>query len=301
MTTQIKLSWEACHHRARKIAKRIRKDSGHSNPIYVYPIPNGGIPAAQLIECQGPAIVITEDEARSEVIVDDIIDSGETREKQQHFQYFQKKFYALVDKQGEDRDWFGYWVSFPWERMKKEGGPQDNVKRILQYIGEDPNRDGLQGTPDRVVRSYEELFCGYRTDPDEILKTFDLDDSDEMIVLRDIEFYSTCEHHLMPFFGKAHIAYIPSGPVIGVSKLARLLEIFSRRVQIQERLTKQITDWLDKKLEPLGSACHIEARHLCMTARGVNKQGSIMSTSSLTGVFREKPEARQEFFSLIGK
>ena len=151
-----------------------------------------------------------------------------------------------------------------------------------------------------MIRSYAELFGGYGQKPEEVVKVFEDDVCDEMVVVRGVEFHSTCEHHFLPFFGKAHMAYIPDGRVMGVSKLVRLLEIFSRRLQIQERLCEQVTEALDEYLKPKGSACVLEAQHLCMTGRGVRKQGSVMVTSSLTGVFRESGNAaRQEFLSVV--
>lgn len=175
------------------------------------------------------------------------------------------------------------------------------LETLIRYLGDDPDRGGLKETPDRVLRSYAELFSGYKQDPKDVIKVFE-DGSqgyDEMVVLKGAEVVSTCEHHLLPFYGRAHVAYIPQGRVIGISKLARLVEVFARRLQVQERLTVQVTQALDEHLKPLGSACVIEARHLCMVCRGVQKQHSEMITSSLTGVFRDKPEVRAEFFNLI--
>ena len=185
--------------------------------------------------------------------------------------------------------------------MEKPLFPEELVRQMLLVIGENPDRDGLLDTPDRVVRMWGELFSGYKKDPAEVFKTFESDGYDQMVVLRDIEFYSMCEHHMLPFFGRLHIAYIPSpdGKVIGVSKLARLAEIFTRRLQIQERIGKQIVEALDEHLKPLGSACIIEATHLCMVARGVQKQNSVMVTSAVTGVFRDDLNARQELMTLI--
>jgi len=183
----------------------------------------------------------------------------------------------------------------------KETRAEHAVRHLISYIGDNPEREGLKETPARVVKAYRELFSGYHFYDKDIartLKTFEDCPSNEMILLSDVEFYSTCEHHMAPFFGKAHIAYIPKGKVVGVSKLARLLEIYSRRLQIQERLTSQITDAIMNHLQPMGCACIIQAKHFCMTCRGVNKQNSIMTTSSLRGEF-EKLEVRAEFLSLI--
>lgn len=178
--------------------------------------------------------------------------------------------------------------------------PYEAVRHILRYIGEDPTREGLFDTPSRVVRSWSELFGGYQKDPASVFKVFEDGACDELVLLKEVEWYSCCEHHMLPFFGKAHIAYIPNGKIIGVSKLARLLEIFSRRLQVQERLCTQITKALDEYLTPLGSACVLEATHLCMVMRGVQKQNSVMVTSSLTGVFKDDINARSELLRLIG-
>lgn len=174
-----------------------------------------------------------------------------------------------------------------------------SVSNQLKIIGEDPEREGLKETPKRVVKMWDEIYKGYSQKPEDVLTTFSADGYDQIILLKNIEMYSTCEHHMVPFFGKAHIAYIPNGKVIGISKLARLLDIYARRLQIQERLGDQVTDALMKYLQPLGAACIIEACHLCMRMRGVSKQNAIMVTSSLRGVFLEKPEARQELMQLI--
>lgn len=166
-------------------------------------------------------------------------------------------------------------------------------------IGEDPNREGLVDTPDRIIRSWGELFGGYKESPETVLTTFTEGACDEMVILTNIEFFSTCEHHMLPFFGKAHIAYIPNNRVVGVSKLARLLDIFARRLQIQERIGTQVVDALMKHLEPKGAACVIEAQHLCMMMRGVEKQNSCMVTSALRGSFMHEPDTRAEFLRMI--
>lgn len=174
------------------------------------------------------------------------------------------------------------------------------VRGILEIIGEDPNRDGLQETPNRVVRSWKELFSGYNTNPSDVFKVFDGDGHNEMVLLKDIELYSMCEHHMLPFVGRAHIAYIPAdNKIIGISKLARLLEIFSRRLQVQERLGNQVVDTLMQHLQPHGAACIIEAEHFCMRMRGVGKQNSVMCSSHLRGVFKTDPAARAELMGMV--
>lgn len=173
------------------------------------------------------------------------------------------------------------------------------VRQQLVFIGENPDREGLLNTPSRVVRSWDELFSGYNKDPKALLTTFEAGGCDQIVICRDIEIFSMCEHHLLPFFGTAHIAYIPSQKVIGLSKLARLADIFARRLQIQERLGEQITTFLMENLEPKGAACIISATHMCMRMRGANKQHSTMVTSSMKGAFLTNAAAREELLSLI--
>jgi len=173
------------------------------------------------------------------------------------------------------------------------------VREILISIGEDPDREGLVRTPNRVARAYAELMAGLREDPCMHLKTVFNERYDEVVLLRDIEFHSLCEHHLLPFMGKAHVAYLPDGKVVGLSKLARLVEGFARRPQVQERLTTQIADALMEALNPIGAACVIEATHTCMTIRGAKKPGSIMVTSALRGIFKDNAPSRNEILSLM--
>jgi len=177
------------------------------------------------------------------------------------------------------------------------------LQDMIEHIGDDPNREGLAETPHRIIKSWKELYSGYNKDPKDVFKTFDSNGYDQIVLLKNCEIYSMCEHHMLPFVGKAHIAYIANGKVIGISKLARLMEIYSRRLQIQERIGEQITSDLMEHLNPLGAACIIEAHHYCMRMRGVGKQNSIMTTSSLKGIFLEKSEAgyaaRNELMQLI--
>ena len=173
------------------------------------------------------------------------------------------------------------------------------LREILLAVGEDPDREGLLKTPNRVARSYAELMAGLRDDPRRHLKTVFRERYDEVVLLRDIEFHSLCEHHLLPFTGRAHVAYLPDGKVVGLSKLARLVEGFARRPQVQERLTTQIADALMEELNPIGAACVIEAVHTCMTIRGARKHGSTMVTSALRGIFKENPSSRGEILALM--
>jgi GTP cyclohydrolase I len=176
---------------------------------------------------------------------------------------------------------------------------EELLHEVIVRLGEDPNRDGLVRTPERMQRTLEYLTKGYREDPEKLLTgaLFNVD-YDEMVIVKDIEMFSLCEHHLLPFFGKVHVAYIPKGKVIGLSKLPRLIDVFARRLQVQERLTTQIAETIQRAIEPLGVGVVIEARHLCMMMRGVEKQHSAAVTSSMIGAFREK-ETRDEFLALI--
>jgi GTP cyclohydrolase I len=177
------------------------------------------------------------------------------------------------------------------------------VRTLIRWAGDDPDREGLLETPDRVVRSYDEFFSGYQEDPKEILaKTFsEVDGYDEMIVMNDIRFESHCEHHMVPIIGKAHIGYLPDKRVVGISKLARLVDVYARRLQIQEKMTVQIADTLQEVLQPKGVAVVVEAAHQCMTTRGVHKPGAALVTSRMLGAFRKDVSTRREFLAIIAR
>jgi len=177
----------------------------------------------------------------------------------------------------------------------------DAVTAILSAVGEDPTREGLLNTPNRVARSYDELLIGYKVDPAALLNNalFDVSYS-EMVVVTDIDFYSLCEHHMLPFFGKAHVAYIPDKKVIGLSKIPRIVEVFARRLQIQERMTRQVAELIDELVQPLGVAVVIDGLHMCMAMRGAKKSNARMRTSALLGTFGENPKTRSEFMEHIG-
>lgn len=179
---------------------------------------------------------------------------------------------------------------------------EDAVRVLLRWAGDDPTREGLIDTPARVVRAYEEFFAGYNHDPREILsRTFsEVDGYDEMIVLKDIRFESYCEHHMVPIIGRAHVAYLPEHRVVGISKLARLVDAFAKRLQIQEKMTAQIADTLNEVLQPKGVGVILEAAHQCMSTRGVHKAGVTMVTSRMLGTFRSDPSTRREFLSIVG-
>jgi GTP cyclohydrolase IA len=182
------------------------------------------------------------------------------------------------------------------------GSLEAAVRTLLADIGEDPAREGLVRTPERVRRMYDELTAGYHVDPDALINDacFTVD-YDEMVVVRDIEFFSLCEHHLLPFIGKAHVGYLPRGRVIGLSKIPRIVDMYAHRLQVQERLTVEVADFLMARLQPKGVACVVEATHLCTMMRGVKKQQATMVTSSMTGTFRRDARTRTEFLGLIGR
>jgi len=177
----------------------------------------------------------------------------------------------------------------------------DAVTAILRAVGEDPEREGLLSTPNRVARSYDELLIGYKVDPVALLNNALFEASySEMVVVTDIDFYSLCEHHMLPFFGKAHVAYIPNRKVIGLSKIPRIVEVFARRLQIQERMTRQIAELIDELVQPLGVAVVVDGVHMCMAMRGVKKANARMRTSALLGTFADNPKTRAEFMEHIG-
>ena len=180
-------------------------------------------------------------------------------------------------------------------------GIEANIRQILEHMGEDPEREGLVKTPHRVARAFEYLTKGYQQDPQEILNQakFTEEDYQEMVVVRDIDFYSMCEHHILPFFGRANVAYIPRHHIVGLSKIPRLVEVFSRRLQVQERLTTQIANTIMEVLDPMGVGVIIRAEHLCMRMRGVEKQNSTVTTSAMLGAFRNQQETREEFITLV--
>lgn len=259
----------------------------------VYGVPKGGMIAAGFLKTAR----VTHDPSKANIILDDVVDSGATKRLYES-KYPDAAFISLIEKKDTE------WLIFPWEADHPTVGAEDsiqqNVVRMLQFIGEDPNREGLKDTPNRIARAWKnELFAGYQQKPEDLLTVFDNDGYNQIVLLKDIEVFSMCEHHLLPFSGVAHVAYIPDKKVIGISKLARLVDMYARRAQIQERLGEQIVGALMEHLQPIGAACVIEAVHMCMRMRGCSKQHPTMVTSSLRGVFFEKPQARQELMMLL--
>lgn len=192
-------------------------------------------------------------------------------------------------------------MSYITEESAKMKASESIIRDLLTFIGEDPNREGLRETPARVLKAWRAWTQGYDMDPAKVLKTFEdgAEGCDEMVAVKSIELYSHCEHHMAPFFGVAHVAYIPDKKIVGLSKLARVVDIFAQRLQVQERLTNQIADAIHQNLNPLGVGVVVEAKHFCMCSRGVGKQGSTTVTSALRGAIKDKPAARAEFLNLI--
>ena len=184
--------------------------------------------------------------------------------------------------------------------QEKKGGANDLIESLLRFVGEDPEREGLIRTPQRVSDAMEFLTSGYQMDIESVLNgALFHEEYDEMVVVKDIDFYSLCEHHMLPFFGKAHIAYIPDGTIVGLSKIPRIVDVFARRLQVQERMTQQIADTITEYLKPEGVAVVTEASHMCMMMRGVQKQNSMTTASAMKGVFKDQNETRSEFLKLI--
>jgi GTP cyclohydrolase I len=245
----------------------------------------------------GMTMVNTPDEAH--VIVDDIYDSGATAEYYQRV-FPNKLFRCLIDKR-EPR-WKDKWIVLPWEvtRQGTDLSADDIVTRLLQFLGEDPHREGLKDTPKRVLKAWKEWGQGYQQDPKSVLKSFTdgAKGVDELVIVHNIPVISKCEHHLADITGIAHVGYIPDGKIVGLSKLPRLVDLFARRLQVQERLTNQVADALVEGLAPKGVGVVIRAAHACMSTRGVKIQNSVTTTSAMRGALLEKGPARQEFLSL---
>jgi GTP cyclohydrolase I len=269
--------------------------------IFLYGVPRGGVPAAYALQHalllrENCGSVVVQDPRMADFIIDDIEDSGATRAKYKE-RYPSTDFLPLFYARG-------VWHVFPWENDENTGTDQsatDIPIRLLQYIGEDVTRGGLKDTPQRFLKAWKEYTCGYGIDPGSLLKTFQDggEKVDEMVLVRDIPVYSHCEHHLAPMFGVAHVAYIPDGQVLGLSKFARLVNVFARRLQVQERMTQQIAHALNEALQPLGVGVVLELRHLCMESRGVSIQGSSTTTSCLLGALKKDVSARAEFMRLV--
>ena len=280
MKKNIFLNWEDIFSRIDYIKKKYKIDKKSK----IFGVPKNGMILAGFFN----AVNVSSPED-ADFILDDIIDSGLTKKKYKKL-FPKKKFIALFEKDPKVA-----WVNFPFEKNIDED-QSDTVVRLLQIIGENPKREGLLDTPRRYLSAFEEFL----NPPVFNMTTFDAESTDEMIVQLDIPFYSFCEHHLLPFFGKGYIAYIPDKKIVGLSKLARTLETFARRLQNQERITNQVADYLQENLEAKGVAVVLKARHLCMEMRGVKTSDTNTITSKLLGYFRTDERTRAEFLNLIG-
>ena len=276
----IELTWEDIISRI----EYIKKKNKITSKTKIFGVPKNGMIVASFFGCRN--VYNPED---ADIIVDDIIDSGKTKKKYRKM-FPKKKFIVLFEK-----DKKGTWINFPYEK-NTESDYQDLVVRLLQVIGEDPNREGLLDTP----RRYLDAFREFLSPPEFNMTTFDVENTDEMIVQLDIPFYSFCEHHVLPFFGKGYIAYVPNKKIVGLSKLARTLETFSRRLQNQERITNQVAQYLQANLKAKGVAVVLKARHMCMEMRGVKTSDTHTITSKLLGSFKSDERTRAEFLNLIG-
>jgi GTP cyclohydrolase I len=268
------ITWEQINKRADRIRKKYPKAK-------FWGIPRGGQVVAGIL---GNAVDNIDD---CDVIVDDLIDSGATKER---YIKYDKPIEVLIDKR---KEFTNEWLVFPWENS--EGDIDANITRVLQYFGEDVEREGLKETPKRYIKFLKEFL----TPPKWNCTTFEGEGYDEMIIQTGIPFHSLCEHHIAPFFGYGTIAYIPNKRIVGLSKLARTLETYSRRLQNQERITTQVAEFLMEKLEPKGVAVQLTAKHLCMEMRGVKKHNTWTTTTKLIGYFKDNDSARNEFLNGI--
>lgn len=272
-------------------------------PVMLYGIPRGGVPASYLVakalEEKNATVSFTHSPEMASYIIDDLVDSGKTKVRHKEL-YPNTPFFALFEKPAYDDRWY----VFPWETTGDETGltsAEDIPTRLLQYIGEDTTREGLKETPKRFLKAMNFWTSGYKKDPAEVFKAFaDGGETYDQIVFQGgMRLYSLCEHHIAPFFGEAYIGYIPDKQILGLSKFNRVIEIFARRLQVQERLTWQIAEAFQTQLKCKAVGVVIECRHLCVESRGVERPGTKTITSAMLGRFREDHSARSEFFHLV--
>lgn len=286
-----RITWFEAEREAATLAERWRG----IDLAGVYGIPAGGVPVA-LIVSHLLDLPMLEAPVKGCLVVDDLVDTGKTfADYPGHRDALYRKPWSPLDI-APDATLVEEWIAFPWE--KQDGAPEDGIIRLLQYIGEDPTREGLHDTPKRVIKAFKEMTGGYRLNAEDILATQFNEAYDQMIVLHSIEFVSLCEHHLQPFRGHAAVGYIPQGKIVGLSKLARLVDMYARRLQVQERMTEQIKQAIVDHLDPLGAAVYIEAHHSCMGNRGIRKHEGRMVTQALHGAMRDDGAARDEFMRL---
>jgi len=269
------------------VLERLEPIDHRSNTVY--PVPRGGMCAAALLKNAS----VTTDISVANVVLDDIYDSGATAKRVMEKAAPNAIFHALFDKR--DPQWAGQWLVMPWESALKEHGPEDAVIRLLEGVGEDPNRDGLKDTPRRVVKAWREMTVGYAQDPTKILSTLFEESTDQLILVKDIPFSSLCEHHVLPFTGRATVGYLPTSKVVGLSKIPRLVHAYARRLQVQERMTNQIAEAMLEILQPKFVGVIVTGHHTCMSLRGVGVSGN-MVTSAMLGELRD--ELKAEFLQL---
>jgi GTP cyclohydrolase I len=296
------MTWPEFNERVGLLARRLLQQNGKFHRLDgIYGLSVGGLFVAQELSKQ-LGLPIVDHPSETSLIVDDRVETGNTLLPYEHY------LTAVLEQNPLARAKASIALEtsvtgarFPWEK-KQDSDAREIVVRMLEHLSEDPTREGLLETPKRVIKSWDHLFSGYKIEPASVLQTqFIEEGSDGPVLCKDIEMYSTCEHHLLPFFGRAAVGYIPrNGRIVGLSKLARVVEVFSRRLQNQERLTRQVAQALQDALDPLAVGVVMEAEHFCMRARGVQKQSSRMVTSYWLGEYRSDAEARREFWRLIG-
>lgn len=298
MAKHIIITHDVVDKAARVVAQHIKEDCQRDfshTPLQLYAVPRGGVPAAYaVLRHLTLPVALVDSATKAEVIIDDLIDTGRTRERCQK-ENQAASFYSLFAKGSNDA-----WMVFPWEG-NEQGSAEDIPLRLLQYIGEDPAREGLRETPRRFLQAWREWTSGYEKNVADVLTVFEdgAENYDEIVLVKNIPLFSHCEHHAAPFWGHAHIAYIPAAKILGLSKFARVVDIFARRLQVQERLTSQIAHALNNALRPQAMGVVLECRHMCLESRGVRAPGTITTTSCLLGAFKEVAEARAEFLRLV--
>lgn len=310
----LNVTYEECRTAACMLATELQQRFGYGR-VRVWGVPRGGVGAALILAASTHGIRLAETPQEADVAVDDIIDSGRTAQRVAQMYnlptaalFRRSTFNGKIGDRKDLQPMHGKIINgpeflvFPWEH-KLDGGDdsaEDAVVRMLQVIDPNPEREGLHETPKRVVKAWKTWFRGYNEDPKDYLKAFDdgAEGCNEMVMLTNIPVYSHCEHHITPFIGVAHVAYIPNGKIVGISKLARIVDTYARRLQVQERLTNQIADCIVEHLNPLGAAVVVTAKHMCMVTRGVQTPNVDTTTSAMRGVFFENLNTRQEFLRL---
>ncbi len=299
MSEVIDVSWEAFRTECSEMLKG--KPKGFSK---VYGIPTGGFFVAQELARQSEGsltwIIESPSDPKKVWVVDDLVDSGATLRGWVEDGFIVDALYRKSTSPKHiavDATTLDGWIKFPWEH---DSSPTDAVTRLIEWVGEDPSREGLLDTPKRVTKAFKELCCGYDQDPKAILSKQFTVEHDELVVIKDIQYDSLCEHHMLPFFGTCAVGYIPKGKVVGASKIPRVINCFARRLQVQERLTDQIAKAIYNYVPCRGVGVIMTGQHMCMSSRGVEQKMSAMRTSSLLGVFRDDVMLRAEFISLCG-